>query len=65
MTSQLCVICGDTETDTIQLYYSGDPWDGTPPYKVALCRDHQRALIEPVQEAVERMKEGRNAQVSA
>lgn len=59
MTSQPCVICGDTETDTIQLYYSGDPWDGTPPYKVALCRDHQRELIGPVQESVRKMKEER------
>lgn len=65
MTSQPCVICGDTETDTIQLYYSGDPWDTTPPYTVSLCRDHQRALIEPVQEEIKKMKEERNAQVSA
>lgn len=57
MTSQPCVICGDTETDTIQLYYSGDPWDGTPPYKVALCRDHQRELIGPVHEAVKKVRE--------
>lgn len=60
-----CAICGDTETDTIPLHHSGDPWDGTPPYKVALCRDHQRALIEPVQEAIKKMKEELNAQVSA
>lgn len=56
-----CAICGDTETDIIPLHYSGDPWDGTPPYKVALCRDHQRPLIALVQEAVKKMKEERNA----
>lgn len=60
MTSQPCVICGDTETDTIQLYYSEDPWDTTPPYTVSLCRDHQAGLIEPVQEAVKKMKEERD-----
>lgn len=60
-----CAICGDTETDMIALHYSGDPWDGTPPYKVALCRDHQRALIAGVQEAVKKMKEERDAQVSS
>lgn len=59
MTSQPCVICGDTETDAIQLYYSGDPWDGTQPYTVHLCRDHQGGLIEPVQEAVKKMREER------
>ena len=47
-----CAICGDTETDTIQLHYSGDPWERDAPYNVALCREHQRALIDPVQEGV-------------
>lgn len=61
MTRLPCVICGDTETDIIPLHYSGDPWDGTPPYKVSLCRDHQLALIEPVQEAIKKMKEARDA----
>lgn len=54
-----CAICGDTETDIIPLHYSGDPWDGTPPYKIALCREHQWALIEPVQDAIKKMKEER------
>lgn len=58
-----CAVCGDTETDTITLHYSGDPWDGTPPYKVALCRDCQREIIEPVQEAVRRMREEREVKL--
>lgn len=65
MTRLPCVICGDTETDIIPLHYSGDPWDGTPPYKIALCRECQGPMIAVVKAAVERMKEGRNAQVSA
>lgn len=59
-----CAICGDTETDTIPLHHSGDPYERDAPYKVALCREHQRALIEPVQEAVKRMKEERKCQQS-
>lgn len=56
-----CAICGDTEAEFIALHYSGDPWDTTPPYTVCLCRDHQRELIAPVQDAVRKMKEERNA----
>ncbi len=56
-----CVICNNSQADEITLHYSDDPWDTTPPYTVSLCRDHQRALIEPVQEAIKKMKEGRNA----
>lgn len=65
MTSLPCAVCGDTETDTIALHHSGDPWDDTLPYKVALCREHQRPLIAVVMEGVRNMKEGRNAQLSA
>ena len=54
-----CAICGDTEADTIQLHHSGDPWERDAPYNVALCRDHQRALIVPVQEAVRKMRKER------
>lgn len=54
-----CVICGDTETDTITLYYSGDPWEIYAPFEVCLCREHQRALIAGVQEAVKKMREER------
>lgn len=61
MTRLPCVICGDTETDIIPLHYSGDPWDSTQPYTVHLCRDHQGGLIGPVQEAIKKMKEERNA----
>lgn len=60
-----CAVCGDTETDTIQLHHSGDPYERDAPYKVALCREHQRALIAGVQEAVKKMKEERDAQVSS
>lgn len=59
-----CAICGDTETDMIALHYSGDPWDGTPPYKVALCRECQGKVIAVVKAAVKRMKEGRECQQS-
>lgn len=54
-----CIICNNSQADEITLHYSGDPWDGTPPYKVALCRDHQRELIGPVHEAVKKMREER------
>lgn len=60
-----CAVCGDIQTDTIRLHYSDDSWDITPPYEVALCREHQRALIDPVREAIKAMKEERSAQVSA
>ncbi len=54
-----CVICNNSQADTITLHCSDDPWDTTPPYTVSLCRDHQRELIEPVQEAVKKMREER------
>lgn len=60
-----CAICGHTATDTITLHCSADPWDSTQPYTVHLCRDHQGGLIGPVQEAIKKMKEDLNAQVSA
>lgn len=53
-----CIICNNSQADEITLYYSEDPWDTTPPYTVSLCRDHQAGLIEPVQEAVRKMREG-------
>lgn len=54
-----CAICGDTETDTIPLHHSGDPYERDAPYKVALCRECQGPMIAVVKAAVERMKEGR------
>lgn len=53
-----CVICNNSQADIITLHYSEDPWDGDR-YEVALCRDHQRALIEPVQEAIKKMRDER------
>lgn len=61
MTRLPCVICGEP-ADQFTLHYSADPWDTTPPYTVSLCRDHQAGLIEPVQEAVKKMREEREAQ---
>lgn len=54
-----CAICGDTEAEFIALHHSGDPWERDAPYKVALCREHQRALIEPVQDAIKKMRDER------
>lgn len=54
-----CAICGDTEAEFIALHHSCDPWERDAPYKVALCRDHQRELIGPVHEAVKKMREER------
>lgn len=59
-----CAICGDTETDTIPLHHSGDPYERDAPYKVALCRECQEPMIAVVQEAVKRMKEERKCQQS-
>lgn len=64
MTKMPCVVCGEP-ADEFTLHYSGDPWDGTPPYKVALCRECQNGMIAVVKAAVKRMKEERDAQVSA
>ena len=64
MTRLPCVICGEP-ADHFALHYSADPWDTTPPYTVSLCRDHQAGLIEPVQEAIKKMKEELSAQISA
>lgn len=62
MTSLPCVICGEP-ADHFALHYTDDGWD--PPFHFWLCRDHQRELIGPVQEAIKKMKEELNAQVSA
>lgn len=59
-----CAICGDTETDTIPLHHSGDPYERDAPYKVALCRECQEPMIAVVQAAVKRMKEERKCQQS-
>ncbi len=56
-----CIICNNSQADTITLYYFEDPWDTTPPYTVSLCRDHQAGLIEPVQQAIKKMKGELNA----
>ena len=42
---------------TSRLHYTSDGWD--TPFRVCLCRDHQRDLIGPVQEAVRKMREER------
>lgn len=56
-----CVICNNSQADTITLYYSEDPWEIYAPFEVCLCREHQRPLIEGVQEAVKKMREERDA----
>lgn len=62
MTRLPCAVCGEP-ADHFALHYTDDGWD--PPFHFWLCREHQRALIEPVQEAIKKMKEELNAQVSA
>ena len=52
-----CVICNNSQADEITLHYTSDGWD--TPFRVCLCRDHQRELIGPVQEAVKKMREER------
>ena len=60
-----CAICNNSPADKITLHESDAPWEIYAPYEVCLCREHQLALIGPVQEAIKAMKEERNAQVSA
>ena len=55
-----CIICNNSQADEITLHYTSDGWD--TPFRVCLCRDHQRELIGPVQEAVRKMREEREAQ---
>ena len=50
-------ICNNSMADEITLHYTSDGWD--TPFRVCLCRDHQRELIGPVQEAVRKMREER------
>ena len=52
-----CVICNNSQADEITLHYTSDGWD--TPFRVCLCREHQRELIGPVQEAVRKMREER------
>ena len=52
-----CAICNNSQADEITLHYTSDGWD--TPFRVCLCRDHQRELIGPVQEAVRKMREER------
>lgn len=54
MTTTPCAICNNSQADEITLHYTSDGWDA--PFRVCLCRDHQRELIWPVQEAVRLMK---------
>lgn len=54
-----CAICNNSQADEITLHYSSDGWD--TPFRVCLCKDHQRALIEPVKEAVSKMREEKEA----
>ncbi len=60
-----CVICNNSPADKITLHETDAPWEIYAPFEVCLCRDHQRALIEPVQAAVRKMREERDAQVSS
>jgi hypothetical protein len=41
--------------DEITLHYTSDGWD--TPFRVCLCREHQRELIAPVMEAVRKMRD--------
>ena len=50
-----CVICNNPQADEITLHYTSDGWD--TPFRVCLCRDHQRELIGPVMEAVRKMRD--------
>ena len=50
-----CIICNNSMADEITLHYTSDGWD--TPFMVCLCREHQRELIGPVQEAVRKMRE--------
>ena len=52
-----CIICNNSMADEITLHYTSDGWD--TPFRVCLCREHQRELIVPVQEAVKKMLEER------
>ena len=58
--SSSCAICNNSMADQFTLHYSDDGWD--TPFRVCLCRDHQRELIGPVQETVRKMREEREAQ---
>ena len=60
-----CVICNNSPADKITLHETDAPWEIYAPFEVCLCREHQRALIAGVQEAVKKMKEERDAQISA
>ena len=53
MTTTPCTICNNSQADEITLHYTSDGWD--TPFRVRLCREHQRELIGPVQEAVRKM----------
>ena len=55
-----CVICNNSQADEITLHYTSDGCD--TPFRVCLCREHQSDLIGPVQEAVRKMREEREAQ---
>ena len=55
-----CVVCNAEDTDEFIFYRSDDYYD--PPFRAWLCRNHQSALIGPVQEAVRKMREEREAQ---
>lgn len=52
-----CAICNNSQADEIALHYTSDGWD--TPFRVCLCREHQRALIAQVQGAVEKMRKER------
>lgn len=52
-----CQVCGSDAVDEITLHYESGGWH--PPYRTWLCREHQRELIGPVQEAVRKMREER------
>ena len=58
-----CIICNNSQADEITLHYTSDGWD--TPFRVCLCRNHQSALIGPVQEAVRKMREEREVKSEA
>jgi len=60
MTTTPCAICNNSQADEIMLHYDKADWK--PPFRVCLCREHQRELIGPVQEAVRKMREEREVQ---
>ena len=60
MTATPCAICNNPMADEITLHYTSDGWD--TPFRVCLCREHQRELILPVMWAVNGMRNEREVE---